>query len=315
MPRHPGPMAPLPPVHVPATPNPTARVGGQAGANLSAWSTAAQRGRASILTATAQHRDSIARTGVGVYYGNNSDFSRLPKTAQDAWVQAHLVAGSQAPALHESSCIAWSMQHLAAVYTAAGKSARWQEIEAAVRRDDMRGSTLARELQKDGWQALYFNPDDKEHQDQVRDRRDAHGTPILDAHGNPIPVLDASGHRRHFDEQGSSLSDLNRTGKYYGLSVDDRILNYNRVPGSGRHDDLTAIEKLRHEPFFFGITRGGEHTFVGHDGTISELHYEDNPDNPNVTGEARFETKDGSGDREFKWHSGAVLVPPGTWPK
>jgi hypothetical protein len=171
----------------------------------------------------------------------------------------------------------------------------------------MKGSVLARELQKDGWKVLYFNPDVEEHQAEVHYQ--------LDAQGQRVAVLDANNHLRYFDEQGSSLRDLDRTGKYYGIPVDGRIVNYNRVNGSGRSDDLTAIEKLRQAPFFFGIGRGGEHTFVGHDGTISELHWDREPDDPNVVGEAKFEDKDPSGNRQFGWHSGAVLVPPGTWPK
>jgi hypothetical protein len=109
-----------PPV-IPPTPKPLTRRSQQ----LQAWSTAAQRGRESIQAETNRHRQLAATRGIGAYYGDHSDLSRLPKAAQDAWIQTHLVAGSQAPALHESSCIGWAMMHVAAVYAAAGQGARW----------------------------------------------------------------------------------------------------------------------------------------------------------------------------------------------
>lgn len=70
---------------------------------------------------------------------------------------------------------------------------------------------------------------------------------------------------------------------------------------------MSGIDKLKQVPFFFGLARGGTHTFVGQDGRVNEFHWDAMPNDKNAIEEQPLQT--------FPWNSGLIMVPPGTWPK
>lgn len=60
-------------------------------------------------------------------------------------------------------------------------------------------------------------------------------------------------------------------------------------------------------PFFFGLAKGGVHTFAGRDGKVSEFHRSEMPDSKHAIEETPLEN--------WGWNSGMIMVPPGTWPR
>lgn len=158
--------------------------------------TAAERaGRASVRGATQAHREAIERDGVGIFYGTKSSLQTRDPKARAAIelsfareharpsVSAEAVAGRLTP----MSCIGWAMKHVRAVYRATGQDQRWKEIARTMAKEDQRGTTLARELVKDGWKVVLFTPDGQ-------GGGDPHAARAL------------------------------RTGRYHGIRVDDRLI-------------------------------------------------------------------------------------------
>ncbi|RME74119.1 MAG: hypothetical protein D6776_05840 [Planctomycetota bacterium] len=84
------------------------------------------------------------------------------------------------------------------------------------------------------------------------------------------------------------------------------MTDYRPTPGAGTKLDTSGYEKLKKVPFFFGLARGGMHTFVGQNGRVNEFHWTSMPDNPDAIEERPLP--------EFPWNSGVIMVPPGTWP-
>lgn len=237
-------------------------------------------GAQSIELRTKAHQAAIEKFGVGTHYGDHSAWKTMDAGQRQAWLDERLkpeAKGKSRPPLKESSCIGWAFENLAAAYAAAGKSDRWREIQKAVADKGSKGIDLARELQKDGWQAVYWNPDARNPDD-----------------GNV--------------EHSFSASQVKKGKGYYGLEVIDAVTNY-RPSGQGNPPttrDAAGLEKLKQVPFFFGMAKGGMHTFVGRGATVSEFHWSELPDSPRAIEETPLE--------QWKWNSGVVLVPPGTWP-
>ncbi len=233
----------------------------------------AEGGYSSMTSKKRAHERSIRETGIGLFYGDHSNFADMSRWEQQEWINANSTSlrAPSADRLEKSSCIAWAMSNVKAAYQNAGRMDRWNEIERIVKRNGMKGTVLAKELEKDGWTPVYWNADTNLHTD---------------------------------DNEHAYTASLVRRGKgYYGLHVksSDVILNYrDRDP----HNDR-GIEKMRRVPFFFGLAHGGRHTFVGGKGKISEFHWASMPDQPNAIEERRFE--------DFPWTSGVILVPPGYW--
>ena len=74
-----------------------------------------------------------------------------------------------------------------------------------------------------------------------------------------------------------------------------------------RSDDRPAVglERLERIPFWYGLARGGRHTFLKHNGVVSEFHYVSDPDDADAITEEPL--------AEFDWLSGVIMVPPGSW--
>lgn len=223
---------------------------------------------------TKAHRDAVAATGIGTHYGDHSAYAALSDAEKRAFIDAHKTPGTTPPVPRESSCIGWALENVGAAYAAAGKGARWAEIERAVVRNGSKGTDLAKELQKDGWKAVYWNPDVK--------------TP---ADGSAEHTYSA-----HLVRQGQP---------YYGIAIDGQVLNYRPTPGSATALDTSGLDKLAKVPFFFGVARGGMHTFVGTRAEVNDLHWSDDPTSATIIEQAPL--------KDFPWLSGAIMVPPGSW--
>jgi hypothetical protein len=227
-------------------------------------------GLESLEASTRENEEAIEDTGLARYYGSESDYAHLEPEARAAWLDDHRFFGTSPVPPERGDCLTWAMKHLEAAYAKSHSSARWRQIEQVVQKSGGKATVLARELKKDGWKALYFNPD-------VRHPAD----------GDPEHTYTAKNAK------------LRRS--YYGIRVDGFIVNYHPTAGGDTKLDRSGLAMLEKVPFFFGLSRGGKHTFAGHHGRVSELHWEANPDEKVI--EERPLTK-------FPWCSGLILVPP-----
>ncbi len=238
----------------------------------------AQGGADSIEEKMGAHLQGIKETGIGVYYGDHSTLQDMTRSEKQEWINSNATPGTTPPSVNDlkkSSCIEWALDNVGAAYKAAGKSERWSEIRSTVLSQGAKGTDLAKELQKDGWEGVYFNPDARNPDD---------------------------GNAEH-----SYTAAITKRGKpYYGINVDHRVTDYRPTEGQGTEKDMSGVEKLRDVPFFFGIAKGGMHTFVGRDGKVNEFHWTAKPDDTNAIEERPLE--------EFPWNSGVMMIPPGTWP-
>lgn len=234
-------------------------------------------GAQSVAMRMKAHLDAIEKTGVGVYYGDHSPMKTMNAQQRKDWAAQNAKPGTVPNAnFKESSCIGWAMENVGAAYAAAGKTERWKEIHSIVAANGSRGTVLAKELQKDGWQAIYWNPDAKKPNDN-----------------NP--------------EHSFSASQVAKGKPYYGINIDATVTNYRPTEGGGTKQDLSGIDKLSKVPFWFGLSKGGMHTFVGREGKVNEFHWNHLPDSKTAIEEMPL--------KDFGWNSGVIMVPPGTWPK
>ncbi len=236
-------------------------------------------GTQSIELRMKQHADAIEKTGVGAYFGDHSSWKTMSASEKDQWIKDNAKPGVKPPSassVKENSCIGWAMENVGAAYAAAGKSERWSEIMRTVVSKGSKGTDLARELKKDGWESIYWNPDAKHPSD-----------------GNA--------------EHSFSATQVARGKGYYGVDIDAQVTNYRPTDGQGTKQDMAGIERLREVPFFFGLAKGGVHTFVGRKGEVNEFHWAEMPNSAHAIQQTPLE--------QFGWNSGLIMVPPGTWPK
>lgn len=222
------------------------------------------------------HLEAIEKTGVGLFYGDHSSWKTMTPQDRAAWVEANKVPGSKPGTPRESSCIGWALENVGDAYRAAGKGARWEEIFRTVVSKGSKGTDLAKELKKDGWESVYWNPDAK----------------------NPADGL---------AEHSFSASQVAKGRGYYGIEVDHTVQNYRPTDGKGTALDPSGTEKLNKVPFFFGLAKGGMHTFVGRAGNVNEFHWNEMPNGKGAIEERPL--------KDFPWNSGLIMVPPGSWPK
>lgn len=236
-------------------------------------------GAQSIELRMKRHADSIEKTGVGTYFGDHSSWKSMSAADKEQWIKDNAKPGVTPPSassIKENSCIGWAMENVGAAYAAAGKSERWNEIQRIVTSKGSKGTDLAKELKKDGWESIYWNPDAK----------------------NPSDGL---------AEHSFSATQVARGKGYYGVDIDAQVINYRPTEGKGTRQDMSGIERLREVPFFFGLAKGGMHTFVGRKGEVNEFHWAEMPNSKHAIEQTPLE--------KFGWNSGLIMVPPGTWPK
>lgn len=170
--------------------------------------------------------------------------------------------------LTKSSCVVWAMECAEYAFDKVGMSAQWDAIAKITRRNQLKGTILIGELIKKNWTGIYWNPD-------TTDKAD--------------------------DGEHSYSNYIAKTKKtYYGVRVQDRIVDYRRST-----PDLTGIAKLKKVPFWIGCAGGGRHVFCGTGGNVSEFHWDYPATDPNA-----MELKE---LQHYVWMSGIIAVPPTVW--
>lgn len=184
------------------------------------------------------------------------------------------------PGVLPQDCTTFVLEILKQAYKAAGMEDEWNavfaEAVASSGSTGFKGIELMKALQKSGWSGHYWNPDVK----------------------NPS---DSS------DEHPWSYHLAKKNGSYYGLPVDMEraIIDYRLTDGEGT-TVTPGLEALRDVPFAVLAARGGRHMGVVVYGKVYDVHWSERPTSKDVITDEPLE--------DWAWLSGAVVIPPGTWP-
>jgi hypothetical protein len=238
------------------------------------WYRVSSFGANSIKARQECHWHTIECRGVGIYYGDHSQFDAIGESSgsvevKNATATSLLPLGwavtgidyrhadatgpyNQKTLLRESSCIGWVLENTKNAYCFAGMRERWSEIMETVQRADVTGDALCRELQQDHWIAIRFKADS--------------------------------------DPQ-------ERKGEMYeGIKIDHVIGDY-ALPGS-----QSRLREIAKSMFLVGMFNRGSHTFVGSHGDISEFHWTHLPT------QSAIETT----PLQVRGGDGLLMLPPGS---
>jgi len=298
-------------------------------------------GRQSITSLTRNHFQAFKNTGVGLYYGWKSQYSPArpadkngvkPVLWTDAqrvdyvkksvsnqfkssfnddaqllsWVNKAVGVQETSPRSGEiqmTSCILWVMKHVEAAYNASGKGARWLAIRAVMKKNQDRAIVLMSELQKDGWEAVYWNPDVAHPDEQDANRRTYHTHSAY-----------AVAQSKAYYPTWYTSSNPPPANEY--IRVDHLLENYRPSPGSNTVQNLKGLNALKKVPFWVGLANFGEHSFVGYSDVISESHSPFMPNNRDNVQISRFQPWGEAWAAQHggeKYLSGVIMVPPNTW--
>ncbi|CAA6807395.1 MAG: insecticidal toxin complex protein [uncultured Thiotrichaceae bacterium] len=173
----------------------------------------------------------ISNFGFHQFYGHASKYHKYGGTTRQEkrrkllkWNKKAKISGKgrflPSPMPEKLGCFSWAMLHIKAAYAEAGKQQKWKKMLSALRQGKtgythLAPHTLARELQKDGWKVIYFNPDVQN----------------LKSYDSSIKKI-----RR--------IDPLERTWlRKRGIKIDDTILNY--APSGSASPDSTSLLKLK----------------------------------------------------------------------
>jgi hypothetical protein len=264
------------------------------------------------------HDGMVATRSVGTHYGNkyryvlpNEDTylrecqRELHLTAEqveslrgnvhvwDEGIKKKFDADNKRYKLKQTSCIDYVMDCFKIAHTKAGIEADWKNIESKV--IDKIGQSLALELVKYGWIALYYNPDVK----------------------NP------------YDKQMVHLDSFNQalTKKNYGsnivVPVFDLVVNYS--PQAKDKDEVEfknptiketdQLLRLLEVPFAFLMGRESLHTALLIKGTVYEVHWNIGPYSEVISNSSRFVFDSHNKETTWQWLSGLCIMPRVFWPK
>jgi hypothetical protein len=246
--------------------------------------------RQSVLDGTSRHREALERRGIGTHYGDTSPYHAMSDAEKQSFLDSKVKPGAASVTpdqLTRGSCVEWAMEHVKSYYVSRGEKATWDRIEKTVRDDGLKGTTLARELARDGWKTIYVNPDTS-----------YKGTT------EPDP------------EHQYSHQVAREKGEYYGVPVSGLAVDFERDP--------SQLDKVTNNPFFVYVARGGAHVTAGVDGQVSELARGEGPtshviyqdplgDISRAYAEQAYTT--GTVDERRQrarhlWGSGLALIPP-----
>jgi hypothetical protein len=177
-------------------------------------------------------------------------------------------------------------------------TADWQNIVRYVKKG--MGQYLAEGLVKNGWVALYYNPD------------------VLH------PLDDDNEHPYSYN--------IAREKGVYGstqyppvIPVHDFVINYRPTPGNTfslapknkqTTKDTSQTDKLKDVPFGFVMGRGGTHTALIIKGSIFEVHWDVGPfSHTNADGSPYYLFDTSSFENKWPWLSGLIVVPKNFWRK
>jgi hypothetical protein len=183
-----------------------------------------------------------------------------------------------------------------------GMSKEWRTIWSNVKNG--RGDLLAKALVKNGWLALYYNPDVVHPYDD-----------------GPLGSADY----KSASEHTYSYEKVKTEKKYYDIPVHDLIINYypTSISTSGGYRTTTSFyrkpvsETSSQQPAgkFFKIpigliiARGGMHTAIFSYGNVLEVHWDVGPFLS--SGHPLFEKRDFCS--KWPWNSGVIVIPPKFW--
>lgn len=262
------------------------------------WNAVAHHTLTSAFIQIDEHLSAIDRTGVGTMYGPASAFAALSEEKQAEFLRNTKRVSGDIPTPVKTSCIGFVLKHLSQGYMAAGKAERWNEIESIVRDNSGQGTYLLRELKKDGWKLVYFNPDKlnpTERVDEKSKEADHHLWTWYLAR----------------DSKGYMTNVLSYGKVFEGLKLDYVATDYRVTDPSVTEHNEAAARLLQEAPFYVGIANGGYHVYLGSKGMVVESHSTRGPSNrTNV--EVRPFNQWGLFPQE-SFLSGVIAVPPGQW--
>ncbi|MBM3199802.1 hypothetical protein FJZ53_02605 [Candidatus Woesearchaeota archaeon] len=227
-----------------------------------------------------------------------------------------------------TDCLEWCLLNMRKAYNGVGMSRDWEGIlETAVKNSNttqlskkhgfkgLLGTELSKELVKNGWVALYYNPDTELPKDK----------PAVILPKEEVKKLDLRflwfEYFVQWTEHIGSYKEAKENKIYYGIPITDMITDYN--PTTELKDirfNISAIvsvksptvkktdkvEKIKKIPFGLLLARGGQHSAIISYGKVYELHHGLGPTNKSLIEVKDFET-------EWNWLSGVIIVPPNMW--
>jgi hypothetical protein len=229
------------------------------------------------------HREMVAKRGIGTYYGSNYSPDNAAKFAKQK-TDFHI---------GKISCIEYLLEAGKKGHEKSLAIADWKLILNSL--DLGKGTTLAKGLEKIGWSGIYYNLDTE----NPMDKNYVYNT-------------------KHYSwtEHSFTYRIAKSKRRYYELVVHDMIINFR--PTEKYWDgtpvqkittkDSTKISKLKKIPFGFLNARGGEHTAIVMSGSVYEVHFSRGPDELELFAISDFETQWG-----WPWLTGIIHVPPGLW--
>lgn len=252
------------------------------------------------------HFSNLERSGIGIMYGPKSKYASLTKEEQKAWIEANKKPGSLPPNPKRTSCIDFVLDQLRVGYERAGKLERFQEIKKIVVANEGQGTYLLKELEKDGWSMIYWNPDAKNPSTAIRTDSDKQLNHRPTHHKWTAATVKNQGLYM------PGVTGLNGE-RFEGLRITDTVNDFRPTnPYATRRNDA-GLEKLQNAPLFVGIANGGYHVYLGTKGRIVESHSTRSPKDPTNIEVRDFATWGLKGDEGFG--SGVIAVPPGAWKK
>lgn len=235
-----------------------------------------------------KHHQSLGQTGIGTHYGDTSAFHRMSTEEKEAFLAEHVKDGVTPPSpesLTRSSCIEYTMELTQAGFVANDFVAMWENTETDTRADQLRGTTLTKELVEKGWQAYLY--------------------------------IDDPSYRGITSEDGEhqyALAHAERAGDYYGTPLQGVF-----VADTELH--RKSMGALKYGVF---VMRGGTHVVAIADGAVHELARSEGPNKHVLYNDPWADIIDiytryvfGGGEEgehsaRRLWNSGVIVVPPRT---
>lgn len=209
-----------------------------------------------------EHKLGVEKTGRGILTGTRS--------------------GETPPAgAKKSDCTILVLDVLEQAFTAQGKAADWKKVrKKALEIANARGGGISGiDIQKAlvgelGWKGIFWAPD-------------------------PTFAYTAEADK---SEHAYAYRKVREAGTYYGLSIEQSVVNYAPRQGSKTAEETTQLDRLSAIPFGVLSARGAKHMALLVRGVVYEVHWTETSDKPDVI--------EGTSLKKWAWLSGAVVVPP-----
>lgn len=276
----------------------------------------------SLLTEINAHQSHLSQVGVGLFYGTHSRYSPL-SSLLPRWTDLHRfefikkalkpqfvdqMRSSNALSSYINSLVGtqdsenrqgdirmldsvlWSLTHLKISYKAINREARVLQIEENVLKSKNPALRLILELQNDGWNSVYWNPD----------------TSLCSLNSTPQLKRYHQITLQRVQQQGYFLTP--------NLKVDSQLLNYNPSPNCNTTKEPSALLlHIKRVPFWIGLYNNGRNLFVGSQGSLTTVNSQDMPTSSTLLQNFIFETWQNSQTRGNS--EGLILLPPHTLPE